>query len=166
VPHPFAFFLAKGWEARNLRSDSFRSICDFVLYVKFQQVVHSIWIRAALKGRGFRHAIKRQQFRGLYRLRKNSISQNERKMDRARMPLGTIREGWLMVLYPPIFTLSLYIRSFSAACLAPKGIIFPQYHQEKCSKIQAILSTYSRFTAPTPAVSADRVDLAARHPEN
>jgi hypothetical protein len=39
-------------------------------------------------------------------------------MDRARMPLGTIREDWLMVLYPPIFTLSLYIRSFSAACEA------------------------------------------------
>src|ERR1017187_39311 len=32
--------------------------------------------------------------------------------------LGTIREGWLMVLHPPNFALSLSIRSFSAACKA------------------------------------------------
>jgi hypothetical protein len=35
--------------------------------------------------------------------------------------LGTIREGWLMVLHPPNSALSPSLRSFSAACLAPEG---------------------------------------------
>jgi hypothetical protein len=29
---------------------------------------------------------------------------------------GAIREGWLMVFYRPFFTLSPYLRSFSAVC--------------------------------------------------
>jgi hypothetical protein len=72
--------------------------------------------------------------------------------------VGTIRRGWLMVLHPPNFALSPYLRSFSAACKAqvdlwrmggaPKAASFqniaPPFSPHRCALFKT--SNYSEVS--------------------
>jgi hypothetical protein len=63
---------------------------------------------------------------------------SERAKNRSRQNAsGAIREGRLMVFYPPIFGRSPFLRSFSAACLAPAHPSFAgfAFHSDFFSKL-------------------------------
>jgi hypothetical protein len=71
-----------------------------------------------VSGHDFSRTAKLQQITGaLQAAEKLNFPERTKNGSRQNAP-GTIREAWLMVLYPPIFTHLPFIRSFSAACLA------------------------------------------------
>jgi hypothetical protein len=110
--------------------------------------------KRAVTGHDFSRAAKRsKRGRALQAAEKLDFSKSAKNGSR-QDALGTIREGWLMVLHPPNSALSPSLRSFSAACLAPATF------RAACGLFFDLSPASQAALPPNPNVSSFKCDCS------